>query len=47
MEGRFNQDIFEYLQAAFKKATNFEPHILTKQTIDTRRMNEVNQIDVI
>ena len=46
MEGRFNQDLPESLQAAFKKATNFEPPILTKQTINTRRMNEVNQIDV-
>ena len=25
---------------------NFEPCILTKQTINTRRMNEVNQIDI-
>ena len=47
MEGRFNQDLPESLQAAFEKAMNFEPHILTKQTINTRRMNEVNQIDVI
>ena len=46
MEGRFNQDLPESLQAAFKKATNFEPCILTKQTINTRRMNKVNQIDV-
>ena len=46
MEGRFNQDLPESLQAAFEKATNFEPHILTKQTINIRRMNEVNQIDV-
>ena len=46
MEGRFNQDLPESLQAAFKKATNFEPHILTNQSINTRRMNEVNQIDV-
>ena len=46
MEGRFNQDLPESLQAAFKKAMNFEPCILTKQTINTRRMNEVNQIDV-
>ena len=46
MEGRFNQDLPESLQAAFKKATNFEPRILTKQTINTRRMNEVNPIDV-
>ena len=29
MEGRFNQDLPESLQAAFEKATNFEPHILT------------------
>ena len=46
MEGRFNQDLPESLQAAFEKATNFKPHILTKQTINTRKMNEVNQIDV-
>ena len=46
MEGRFNQDLPESLQAAFEKATNFKPHILTKQTINTRRMNKVNQIDV-
>ena len=47
MEGMFNQDLPESLQAAFEKARNFEPHILTKQTINTRRMNKVNQIDVI
>ena len=46
MEGRFNQDLPESLQAAFEKATNFKPHILTKQTINTRKMNEVNQINV-
>ena len=46
MEGRFNQDLPESLQAAFEKAMNFKPCILTKQTINTRRMNEVNQIDV-
>ena len=46
MEGRFNQDLPESLQAAFERAMNFEPRILTKQTINTRRMNEVNQIDV-
>ena len=46
MEGRFNQDLPESLQAAFEKATNFKPHIPTKQTINTRRMNEVNQIDI-
>ena len=46
MEGGFNQDLPESLQAVFEKATNFEPCILTKQTINTRRMNEVNQIDI-
>ena len=46
MEGRLNQDLLESLQAAFEKAMKFEPRILTKQTINTRRMNEVNQIDV-
>ena len=46
MEGRFNQDLSESPQAAFEKAMNFEPNILTKQTINTGRMNEVNQIDV-
>ena len=46
MEGRFNQDLPESLQAAFEKTTNFEPCMLTKQTINTRRMNEVNQVDV-
>ena len=46
MEGRFNQDLPESLQAAFEKATNFEPCIMTKQNINTRRMNEVNQINV-
>ena len=46
MEGRFNQNLPESLQAAFKKAMNFEPCISTMQTINTRRMNKVNQIDV-
>ena len=36
----------ESLQAAFEEATNFKPHILTKQTINTRRKNEVKQIDI-
>ena len=43
MEGRFNQDLPESLQAAFEKAMNFEPCILTRQTINTWRMNEVNK----
>ena len=46
MEGRFNQDLLEFLQAAFEKAINFEPCILSKQTINTKRMNKVNQMDV-
>ena len=46
MEGRFNQDLPESIQAAFEKAMNFEACILTKQTINTRRMNEINQVDV-
>ena len=40
----YNEDT-ESLQAVFKKAMNFKPCILTKQTINTRRMNQVNQID--
>ena len=44
IEGRFNQELPESLQADFEKAT--VPCVLTKQTINTRRMNEVNQIDV-
>ena len=46
MEGRFNQDLHKSLQAAFEKAMNFEAHILTNQTINTRRMNKVNQVDI-
>ena len=46
MEGRFNQDLPESLQATFKKVINFKPCILTKQTINTSRINKVNQVDV-
>ena len=46
MEGRFNQEMPESLQAAFEKAVSFKPQILTKQSINTRKFNEVNQIDV-
>ena len=46
MEGRFNQELPDNLWAAFKRAVNFEPRILTKQRINTRRVNEVNHIDV-
>ena len=33
MTGRFNQDLPENLHTAFKKAANFEPRIITKQSI--------------
>ena len=46
MTGRFNQDLPENLQTAFKKATNFELRILTKQSINNRKIHEVNHIDV-
>ena len=46
MTGRFNQDLPENLQTAFKKATNFKPQIITKQSINSRKIHEVNHIDV-
>ena len=46
MTGTFNQDLPENLQMAFKKATNFEPWIITKQSINSRKIHEVNHIDV-
>ena len=46
MTGRFNQDLPENLQTALEKATNFEPRIITKQSINSRKIHEVNQIDV-
>ena len=46
MTGRFNQDLPENLQMAFKKATNFEPQIITKQSINNRKIHEVNHIDI-
>ena len=46
MEGRFNQELPDNLKVAFKKAVNFEPRILTKQQINTRKINEANDIDV-
>ena len=47
MTGRFNQDLPENLQMAFKKARNFEPRIITKQSINNRKVHEVNCIDVM
>ena len=46
MTGRFNQDLPENLKMAFKKATNFEPRIITKQSINNRKVHKVNYIDV-
>ena len=46
MTGRFNQDLPENLQMAFEKTVNFEPQIITKQSINSRKIHEVNHIDV-
>ena len=46
MTGRFHQDLPENLQMAFEKAMNFEPQIITKQSINNRKIHEVNHIDI-
>ena len=46
MTGRFNLDLSENLQMAFEKATNFEPWIITKQSINNRKIHEVNHINI-
>ena len=46
MTSRFNQDLPENLQMAFEKAMNFEPRIITKQSINNRKIHEVNHIDI-
>ena len=46
MAGRFNQDLPENLQMALEKATSFEPHIITKQSINERKVHDINHIDV-
>ena len=46
MTGRFNHDLPENLQTALKKATNFEPQIITEQSINNRKIHEVHHIDV-
>ena len=46
MTGRFNQNLPENLQMAFEKAANFEPWIITKQSINSRKIHEINHIDV-
>ena len=47
MTGRFNQDLPENLQMAFEKAMNFKPRIITKQSINNRKIHEVNHIDIM
>ena len=46
MTGRFNQDLPEDLQTAFEKAMNFKPQIITKQSINSRKIHKVNHIDI-
>ena len=46
MTGRFNQDLPENSQMAFEKAMNFEPRIITKQSINSRKIHKVNHIDI-
>ena len=46
MTGRFDQDLPENLQMAFKKATNFKPRIITKQSINSRKIHKVNHVNV-
>ena len=46
MTGRFNQDLPENLHTVFEKATNFELRIITKQSINERRVHDINNIDV-
>ena len=46
MTGRFNQDLPENLHTAFDKAMNFKPRIITKQSINERKVHDINHIDV-
>ena len=46
MTGRFNQDLPENLHTALEKAANFEPHIITKQSINEKKIHDINHIDV-
>ena len=46
MTGRFNQDLPENLHTVFEKAANFEPCIITKQSINKRKVHDINHIDV-
>ena len=44
MTGRFNQDLPENLQMTFEKAMNFEPQIITKQSINNRKVRKVHEV---
>ena len=46
MKGRFNQDLPENLHTALKKTVNFESRIITKQSINERKVHDINHIDV-
>ena len=46
MTGRFNQDLPENLHTVFEKAANFELRIITKHSINERRVHDVNNINV-
>ena len=46
MTGRFNQDLPENLYTAFEKAVNFKPRIITKQSINERKVHDINHVDV-
>ena len=46
MTDRFNQDLPENLQTAFKKAMNLESRIITKQNINNRKVHEINHVDI-
>ena len=46
MTGRFNQDLPANLQMAFEKAANFKPRIITKQSINSKKIHKINHIDV-
>ena len=46
MEGRFNQRLPKNLQEAFERAMDFEPRILIRQYIHTRKVYESSHIDI-
>ena len=45
MTGRFNKELPENLHTAFKNAANFQPCIITKQSINERKVHDINHID--